>query len=83
MNSPFVRAQAESVLRQPDVAAAKTADERIVAVYRRVLSRSPDAEEAAMARSYLSLAALDDPVRRQWVNLVQGLLLSNEFEFVE
>ncbi len=83
MNSPFVRAQAESVLRQPDVAAAKTADERLVAVYRRVLSRSPDAEEAALARAYLSAAALDDPVRRQWVNLVQGLLLSNEFVFVE
>jgi hypothetical protein len=83
MNSPFVRAQAEAVLRQPDVAAAKTADERIVAVYRRVLSRSPDAEENVMARTYIAAAALDDPVRRQWVNLVQGLLLSNEFVFVE
>ncbi len=83
MNSPFVRAQAESVLRQPDVAAAKTADERLIAVYRRVLSRSPDAEETALAKAYLSGAALDDPVRRQWINLVQGLLLSNEFVFVE
>jgi hypothetical protein len=48
-----------------------------------VLPRSPDAEEAAMARTYIAAAGLDDPVRRQWVNLVQGLLLSNEFVFVE
>jgi hypothetical protein len=83
MNSPFVRAQAEAVLRQPDVASAKAADDRVTAVYRRVLSRSPDAEETAMARTYIAAAGLDDPVRRQWVNLVQGLLLSNEFVFVE
>ena len=82
MNSPFVRAQAESVLRQPDVAAAKTADERLVAVYRRVLSLA-GCRRSRAARAYLSAAALDDPVRRQWVNLIQGLLLSNEFVFVE
>ena len=34
-------------------------------------------------RQVETLGALDDPVRRQWVNLVQGLLLSNEFVFVE
>jgi hypothetical protein len=83
MNSPFLRAQAEAVLHQPDVTATKSADDRITALYRRILSRNPDVDEATLAKNYLGPAALDDAGMRQWTNFVQSLLLSNEFVFVD
>ncbi len=79
LNSPFVRNQAEAVVRLPEIAKVEPTSERISAIYRRVLSRNPDGEEIALASSYLSGA----PIERQWVGFVQGLLLSNEFVFCD
>lgn len=79
LNSPFVRAQAEALMRAPAITAACCDQERIDAIYRRVLSRHADAEEIALATAYLG----DAPAERQWANFVQGLLLSNEFIFCD
>jgi hypothetical protein len=83
LNSPFLRAQAEAVLHQPDIAATKSAADRIAALYRRILSRNPDGDEATLAKNYLGPAPLDDSGVRQWTNFVQSLLLSNEFVYVD
>ena len=61
----------------------KLVKERIAAVYRRVLSRQPDAEESVLAASYLGNAPVDSSGARQWADFVQGLLLSNEFSFYD
>ncbi|MGB8167206.1 MAG: PSD1 and planctomycete cytochrome C domain-containing protein [Chthoniobacteraceae bacterium] len=79
LNSPFVRAQAEAVVRLPAVTEACCDHERIDAIYRRVLSRHAADDELKLAEGYLG----DAPSDRQWANLAQGLLLSNEFIFCD
>ena len=75
LNSPFVRAQAESVNRQPEIAELLDARARLTAIYRRILARLPDREETELAQRYLG-AAPDEP---RWTQFAQALLLSNEF----
>jgi len=79
LNSPFVRAQAEGVNRQPEIAELLDVGERIGALYHRILVRRPDAEELAQARGYLGAA----PEEKQWAALAQVLLMSNEFYFCD
>ena len=79
LNSPFVRAQAESVNRQPEIAERLEPDERIDALYRRILIRRPSADEVALARRFLGTA----PGPAAWNQLAQALLLSNEFIYCD
>jgi hypothetical protein len=79
LNSPFVRAQAEGVNRQPEIAELLDARARIGAIYRRILVRTPDAEELALAQRYLGAA----PTEAQWAQFAQALLLSNEFFYCD
>jgi len=46
-----------------------------VALYRRVLSRNPAADELDLARRYLAAA----PAEKAWPLFAQALLCSNEF----
>jgi hypothetical protein len=75
LNSPFVRAQAEGVNRQPEIAELLDARARITATYRRILARLPDREETDLALGFVG-AAPDEP---RWTQFAQALLLSNEF----
>jgi hypothetical protein len=79
LNSPFLRAQAEGVNRQPEIAELLDSSERITALYRRILARRPDGEELALARRYLG----DRPTERNWAAFAQVLLMSNEFYFCD
>ena len=79
LNSPFVRAQAESVNRQPEIAERLEPDERIDALYRRILIRRPSADEVALARRFLGTA----PGPAAWNQFAQALLLSNEFIYCD
>jgi len=79
LNSTFLRAQAEGVNRQPEIAELLDPRERIRAIYRRILIRLPDDEELALARDYLG----DRPSEAQWAQFAQVLLLSNEFFFCD
>lgn len=76
LNSPFLRSQAEAAVRL--TSAGDTAS-RVEALYRRILSRSPDAEEKAVALEFLGPA----PSERTWTTFAQGVLLSNEFMFID
>jgi hypothetical protein len=79
LNSPFLRAQAENVNRQPEIAELFDVRERIAALYKRILIRRPQNEELALARAYLGTS----PTDVQWIQFAQVLLLSNEFFFCD
>jgi hypothetical protein len=83
LNSPFVRQQAEAVLSRPELAAAKTAEERIATIFHLVLSRQPSRDEIQFGETCVGTAPLDQSGAREWATLVQGLLLSNEFVYVD
>ncbi|MFM8290203.1 MAG: PSD1 and planctomycete cytochrome C domain-containing protein [Planctomycetia bacterium] len=74
MNSPFLWQQAEAVVALPAIAGGRT-DERVVALYRRVLARNPAADEVELAKRYVAAA----PQEKAWPLLAQALLCSNEF----
>ena len=79
LNSPFLRAQAEGVNRQPEIAELLDANARITALYRRIFARLPDATELSLSQTYLGAT----PTAPQWTQFAQALLLSNEFFFCD
>jgi len=79
LNSPFIRAQAEGVNRQPEIAELLDPDARIAALYRRIFLRVPDAAELSLSQSYLGTA----PTEPRWTQFAQALLLSNEFFYCD
>ncbi|MGV3756897.1 MAG: DUF1553 domain-containing protein, partial [Verrucomicrobiota bacterium] len=83
MNSGFARQQAEAVLKRAEMVNAVNAEERIKTAFRLIYSRQPTKEELQLAQDYVGDAALDEKDSRQWANLVQGLLIANEFVFVD
>ncbi len=54
LNSPFIVEQAKGLLSRPEIKNARNDDERIEAFYRVAFQRSPDREEAAMAKQFLA-----------------------------
>jgi hypothetical protein len=82
LNSPFVQEQAKSLASRKEVAEAKATAEKVTALYRLALGRSPSKEESALAAEFV---ADDDPKAAfgRWAQLAQVLLLSNEFAFVD
>ena len=83
MNSSFVRQQAAVILHRAEIEKAKTARELISAAFRIVLSRQPSKDEMKLAMSYVGDAPLDEPGAQRWASFVQGLLVSNEFVYVD
>ncbi|MEI6235594.1 MAG: PSD1 and planctomycete cytochrome C domain-containing protein [Planctomycetota bacterium] len=83
LNSPFVRAQAEALIHEPEISKFADVRERIRTLYRRVFSHDPDDKEIAMAEAYLGSTKADASGDRQWTSFVQSLLLSNEFMFCD
>ena len=79
LNSPFLRAQAEGVNRQPEIAELLEPAARIAALYRRIFARLPDATERSLSQSYLG----PTPTNAQWAQFAQALLLSNEFFYCD
>ncbi len=82
MNSAFVRQQAVAVVKRWEIQQATHENDRIDNAFRLVLSRQPDEAELKIARAYLGLDA-DKPDADRWTGFVQGLLVSNEFVFVD
>ncbi|KAA5546167.1 DUF1553 domain-containing protein [Roseiconus nitratireducens] len=80
MNDPLVldaaQGLAEHILR-----AAPTDEARIAAVYRRTLSREPEADEIEQANQFLDDVVSLEPTAR-WTLFCQALLISNEFLYL-
>ncbi|HEY1173215.1 MAG TPA: DUF1549 and DUF1553 domain-containing protein [Verrucomicrobiae bacterium] len=83
MNSGFARQQAEAVLKRPEMVKAASAEEKVKTAFRLVYSRQPTREELKLAQEYAGPIATDEAGNKRWVNLVQGLLIANEFVFVD
>ncbi|MBX9628562.1 MAG: PSD1 and planctomycete cytochrome C domain-containing protein [Gemmataceae bacterium] len=81
LNSPFVAEQARAAAARPAVAGAKSDGEKVVALYRAVLGRSPTAEERALGVEFVAGGGAGD--FGPWPQLAQVLMLSNEFAFVD
>jgi|688.fasta_scaffold31987_2 cytochrome c553 len=79
LNGPFVRAQADAVNRQPEIAEEPDPAARVRAIHRRVLWREPEAAEAALAAAFLGPA----PGPADWVRYTHTLMLSNEFSYCD
>ncbi|QIF04997.1 PSD1 and planctomycete cytochrome C domain-containing protein [Roseimicrobium sp. ORNL1] len=84
MNNPFVREQAKALVQRKEVSAASTTVDQVQRVFQLALSRNPDAVELDASMTFLDGAQWEDPSgRRKWESFAQGLLLSNEFVFVD
>jgi hypothetical protein len=89
MNHPFVIQQASKI--QSDFSGQLRSDEqRVEAIYERVLGRSPSAEETSFAIEFVRQGksdtndAVQDSVDASgWANLAQALLMTNEFMFID
>ncbi|MCO6456755.1 MAG: PSD1 domain-containing protein [Pirellulaceae bacterium] len=98
LNHPFVSQCAQHLLSRSDVAGLTTDEQRLQRIYQILYARPPDDHELALARQYLSgsgtpgadgasaAAATSDPAATtpdRWLDYVQGLLMTNEFLFVD
>jgi hypothetical protein len=86
LNSPFVAEQAKAVAGRPEVAWAFDPGRKVRGIYRAVLGRDPTADEAALAKEFVTEAGAVKPTAGQlgpWELFAQVLLLSNEFAFVD
>ncbi|MFM8270902.1 MAG: DUF1553 domain-containing protein, partial [Gemmata sp.] len=82
LNGPFVQEQAKALASRREVTDAKTAQDKVTALYRVALSRNPTKDELALATEFVS----DDDSKTafgRWPQLAQVLLLNNEFVFVD
>jgi len=79
MNGPFVLECGKRMAQRPDVTSLSSTDSRVVRMYRLLFGRFPGEREAALAREYLG----STPSDVDWNRYAQGLLMTNEFVFVD
>jgi hypothetical protein len=80
MNSPLLVQAAKNLLAREQVAGETSDAGKISRLYQLAFGREPAAEEIAWAQQFLSQAT--SPAAG-WDQLAQGLLLANEFVFVD
>jgi hypothetical protein len=86
MNAPFMLEQARALLTVPEVIEETNPERRVMALYRRIVGRRPDADEVRLALTFVKAAEdhRPEPARLDpWQQLAQVLLLTNELMFVE
>jgi hypothetical protein len=74
LNSPFLKAQAQALVRRLHTE-AKTDGERLSRAYRLLFGREPTTTEGRLGREFLAAAS--------WDEYAQVLLGSNEFLYVD
>ncbi|NOZ40794.1 MAG: DUF1553 domain-containing protein [Planctomycetes bacterium] len=83
LNSEFIQDRAVALASLPEIAAAKTEEERVRKLYQRVFSRSPDPQEVETALSYIHSQDQQESETDPWHRLAHVLLAANEFVFVD
>jgi hypothetical protein len=84
MDHPLVRTQAEAIAKR--ISASKSDSSRLAQLYRLLFARSPSAGESAIAADFLrseSPKGQAPGAAGAWTDLVQILLSSNEFSYVD
>ena len=79
MNGPFARTAAKKLVATPAIQKHKDPAARLDAVFLTVFGRTPADGERELALAFLAKG----PEADRWVDLVHGLLLTNEFAFVD
>jgi Protein of unknown function (DUF1553)/Protein of unknown function (DUF1549)/Planctomycete cytochrome C len=79
MNHQFVRQAAERLVRRPDVATCKSTDGRLERLFSILFNRKPSPAERRLAREFLGMK----PSLENWTRFAHGLLMTNEFVFVD
>jgi hypothetical protein len=77
MNGPFAREAAKKLIALPAVQKLTDPDERLDLLYLTVYGRKPAADEKKLALAFVAKGA------EKWVDLTHGLLMTNEFAFVD
>jgi hypothetical protein len=77
MNGPFARAAAKKLVARAEVQKLGDPGERLDHLYRTVFGREPNEEEKELALAFVSSG------KDRWVDLAHGLLMTNEFAFVD
>ncbi|MFQ5733546.1 MAG: DUF1553 domain-containing protein, partial [Planctomycetaceae bacterium] len=83
MNHPFARETARRVLNRPEIAGAKRVEDRTRRLYRLLFSRPPTRDELALAAEFLAGGSGKSATASAWETYVHGLLMTNEFVFVD
>jgi len=78
MNHPFSIECARRLVRRPDVVAEKDVAAKVTRLYRILYGRCPKAAELRLAEEYLGGGG-----DAAWERYGQGLLMANEFVFVD
>ncbi len=79
LNHPFVLECARQVASRPELAGEKDFGRKVTTLYRLLYGRVPTAAEVGLAREFLG-GAVEGP---GWARYAQGLLMANEFAFVD
>ncbi|MDA0657304.1 MAG: PSD1 and planctomycete cytochrome C domain-containing protein [Planctomycetota bacterium] len=79
MNSPLVNAAAKHLLARSDVSVVNATPSRVQRLYELLFSRAANLEEVQFAEQFVG----DQPTHADWMQYAQGLLLTNEFIFVD
>src|SRR5262249_48618490 len=77
MNGPFARDAAKKLVALPAVQKLTNSGDRLDLLYLTVYGRSPDADEKKLALAFVAKGT------EKWVDLAHGLLMTNEFAFVD
>jgi Protein of unknown function (DUF1553) len=80
MNHPFMVEISRSILARPDVATLRDTKTKVERLFRLLYGRAPGQAEFTVIREFLREPATD---ARRWQSFVQGLLMTNEFVFVD
>jgi hypothetical protein len=80
LNAPFMIEQAKALAARPEVSGS--AEQRIAALYRLVLSRAPRPEEVQAALRFIQSSKAGSQLNA-WQQYAQVLLLTNEVMFVD
>jgi hypothetical protein len=77
MNGPFVRDAAKKLVASPVIQELADPGKRLDRLYLTILGRQPDPEERELSLQFVSKG------KSGWADLAHGLLMSNEFAFVD
>lgn len=80
-NHPFVLSRSEAIAHE--VLSMKTKEDRIIALFRRILLRNPEPEETYRGKEFLESFAESASSENAWVALAQSLFSSNEFRYID
>ena len=81
LNSVFIQQRAKALVNVGEIKNAKTQQDRVRNIYRRVYGRNPDAEESAVALEFIGTGS--GASSAAWNQFAHVLLAANEFHFVD